>query len=245
MLVEVDGRPVTLPMLEFLMQARGVAEDDTEAMRALLDELIRLQAMANAAHRDEVSTQPKVRAERMIKDIEVQYIRYLEDFQSAHPVSDKDVRDVYERQLERAGAQRYRIVTIEYPDQAAALAALNTLDEGRSSFEEQMRQADEHDRIVQRTDWIDASQVPPDFGAALAESASGQVVSSLLALEGKWYVARLEDVEELDVPAFEAVREGIRRTLNRQRNQAFIDEVFEAAEITPMLPMDQADVDAR
>src|SRR6056297_1634025 len=231
-LVEVDGEPLTLPMLEFLMEVRGVDEEDTEGMRELLDELIRLRAVANLAVEEQISSRPKVRAERMIKDIEVQYIRYLEDFQAEYPVSEPEVREVYERQLERAGTQRYRIVTIEFAGQAAALAALSALYDGGSSFEEQMRLADEEGRIVQRTDWIDASQVPPDFAAALADSAAGEVVDQLLAFEGKWYVARVEEVEELDAPAFEDVREGIRRTLNRQRNQAFIDEVFEAAEIT-------------
>ena len=48
-LVEVDGAPVTLPMLEFLMEIRDVDEEDTEGMRELLDELIRLRAVANRA----------------------------------------------------------------------------------------------------------------------------------------------------------------------------------------------------
>src|SRR6056297_942360 len=110
LLVEVDGAPVTLPMLEFLMEVRGVDEEDTEGMRELLDELIRLRAVANRAAEEQVSTKPRVRAERMVKDIEVQYVRYLEHFQAGNPISDDEIEAVYQAQLERAG-RRYQIET--------------------------------------------------------------------------------------------------------------------------------------
>lgn len=239
-LVEVDGKPVTLPMLEFLMEVRGVEEDDAEGMRELLDELIRLRAVANRAAEEDVSTGARVRAERMIKDIEVQYVRYLEHFQREHPVSEEEVRSVYQAQLDRAGDRRYRIETIEFPGQAAALEQLDELQAGALDFEQAIVQAGAEGRIARRTDWIDASQVPGDFAAILRETEAGSVVETLLPYQDKWLIVRVAEIDALAPPSLEDVREGIRRTLVREQTQAMIDQTFEQAEITPMLPLDEA-----
>lgn len=242
-LVEVDGAPVTLPMLEFLMEVRGVDEEDTEGMRELLDELIRLRAVANRAAEEQVSNRPRVRAERMVKDIEVQYVRYLEHFQGDNPVSDEEIRGVYEAQLERAGDRRYQIETIEFAAQGPALEQLDALRAGDMAFEQAITQASDEGRIARRTDWIDASQVPADFAAVLAGTDAGDVVESLLPYQDKWLIVRVAEVDALAPPSFEEVREGIRRTLVRQQTQSMIEQTYERAEITPMLPLEDAPTD--
>lgn len=243
LLVEVDGAPVTLPMLEFLMDVRGIGEDDTEGMRELLDELIRIRAVANRAAEEGVSNRARVRAERMVKDMEVQYVRYLEHFQVENPVSDEEIRAVYEAQLERAGERRYQIETIEFPEQAPALEQLDALRAGRMAFQQAIEEASDEGRIARRTDWIDASQVPADFAAVLAGTDAGDVVESLLPYQDNWLIVRVAEVDALAPPSFEEVREGIRRTLVRQQTQSMIEQTFEGAEITPMLPLEEAPAD--
>lgn len=238
-LVEVDGRPVTLPMLEFLMETRGVTEQDTDQMRELLDELIRLRAMANAAEREGVSDRPKVRAERMIKDIEVQYVRYLEHFQTENPVGDAEIQQVYRQQVERAGGLQYRLETIQFDSQAGALAALTAIEDGASDFEQQLALANETGRTVGRPNWIDRSQVPDDVSQALATASEGDTLSALLPYQDQWLIARVLDTQELELPTLDEVSEGIRRTLTREQNQLLIDDVFETANIVPMLPLEE------
>jgi len=242
-LVEVDGEPLTLPMLEFLMEVRGVDEEDTEGMRELLDELIRLRAVANLAVEEQISSRPKVRAERLIKDIEVQYVRYLEDFQLANPVSDEEITAVYEAQVERAGDRRFKLVTIEFPEQGDALEQLEAIESGEVDFEQAIERATAEGRVARRTDWIDASQVPGDFAAILVQTEPGSIVDALLPYEGKWLIVQLAEVDDLTPPSLEEVREGIRRTLVRQRTQAMIDKAFQEADITPMLPLEDEPAD--
>src|SRR5699024_6202608 len=93
-LVEVDGTPVTLTMLETAMEARGVSEDDHEAMRELLDDLIRMQAVANAARAEGLDHDPDVRARLRIAELQVLNQHYLGQAQQARTISDQDVRDV-------------------------------------------------------------------------------------------------------------------------------------------------------
>ncbi len=240
-LVEVDGHPVTLPMLEFLMTARGADSEDTEAMRQMFDELLRLRAVANRADREGIADRAKVRAQRAVRDMELKYRNYLEAWQGEHPVTDDQIESAYQAQRERAGDTRFIIETIEFDRQPAALDELQQLQDGETDFEQAIERATEEGRLARRTDWIDLSQVPSGFGEVLRETAVDEVVDSVLPYQDKWIVVRVFDRDELTPPDLEEVREGIRRTLMGERTRAMIEQTFDEAEITPILPLEQKD----
>ncbi len=240
-LVEVDGQPLTKSMLEYLMTVRGVEEGDVDGMRALFDELIRLRAVANAAERDGVSLRSEVRAERMLKDIEVQYVRYLEQFQRDNPVTDQDVLAAYREQLRRSGDTRWQLETIEFPEQGAALETVGRLRSGELEFRQALEIAAGQGRLARRTGWVDASQLPPSFQPALAATPIGEVVDEVMPFETRWLVVRVAEREALQTPSLDDLREGIRRTLLREKSQAMIDLLFEQSEITPMLPLEASE----
>ncbi len=235
-LVRVDGRPITLPMLEALMEIRGVEETDEEGMRDLLDELIRIRAMANAAEEDGMAEEARIRAERSIKDMETLYVRYVERMQQENPLSDEDVREVYDEQVSRSGDREFEIETIPFPDQSSALRALDSMDEQELSFTEL---ATEAGLTIQPVGWINAGQVPDRFSAEMRETEEGEVVGIPLEFQNQWLLVRVTDIRALEAPAFEDLEEGIRRQLNRDRVEAMIDAAYDAADIEPMLPMDE------
>lgn len=239
-LVEVDGRPVTLSMLEHLMEVRGVTEEDEDGMRGLLDELIRLQAVANRAQVEGVSDDPDIRAQRMIRDIETQYVGYLQRFQLDNPVTDDEIRSVYRAQVQRTDDRRFKLETIEFETQGPALEELLALESGERSFDEAIERATEEGRLARRTDWIDSTQVPADFAPALGASESGDVVESLLPYEGRWQVVRVIETEPFEPPPLSEVREGIRRELTREKIEAMVEQTYQDAQITPMLPLNDA-----
>lgn len=239
-LVDVDGQPVTLSMLEHLMEVRGVSEEDEDGMRRLLDELIRLQAVANRARTEGVSDDPDVRAQRMIRDIETQYVRYLQKFQLDNPVTDDEIRSVYRSQVQRTADRRFKLETIEFETQAPALDELRALESGERSFEQAVDRATEQGRLARRTEWIDSTQVPADFAPALIASEAGEVVDSLLPYEGRWQVVRVIETEAFEPPPLSEVREGIERTLTREKIEAMVEQTYEDAQITPMLPLNDA-----
>lgn len=237
-LVLVDGRPITLPMLEFLMNARGIDEDDHAGMRRLFEELIRIRVMANAAEDQGLAGEPGIRAERAVRDMETLYLRYLERFEAGHPLADDDIERVYREQVERAGDTRYLIETVSWPQQVSALMALAAVQDGESDFDAVAGEARAEGRAVERPGWIDRSQVPPEFSAALARTGAGEVVPILLSTAGDWRLVRVVETRSLEAPPLEEVREGIQRALRRERVQALIEQYHEAADIVPMLPLE-------
>lgn len=243
-LVEVDGAPVTLPMLERVMAARGVAEDEHERMRELLDELIRMGAVANAARAEGLDENREVRAELRLAEMQVLYRHYLERAQQAEAISEADLRDVYEAQLAHSGDKQFRIEVIGYDDQARALKAIERLQDDETDYAALKAEARASGLLVDEPGWIDRSQVPEDFAALLAETATGEIVPQPLRDSRGWFVVRVNEERDLEAPPFEQVREGIARSLQQRRQQALVESLYDQAEITPMLPLEQADPEA-
>lgn len=243
-LVEVDGQPITLAMLERSMEARGVEASEHERMRELLDELIRVQAVANAARSEGMVEDPAVQAELRLVEIQTLYRHYINRAERAEPVSDEDIRDVYQAQLARSGDTQYRIETIAYDEQARALQAIRRLEDGEVDYSGLRGEAQADGLAVEEPGWIDRSQVPEDFAARLVEAESGAVVPRPLETGRGWHLVRVLETRDLQVPSLEQVREGIARSLLQQRREALTDSLYDQAEITPMLPLEEADPEA-
>lgn len=240
-LVEVDGAPVTLPMLERVMEVQNVAEDDHERMRQVLDELIRMQAVANAARSEGLADDPEVRAEIRLGEMQTLYRHYVNRAQRADPVTDEEIEAVYQAQRERSGDTQYRIETIAFDDQARALQAIRRLEDGDVTYSELRAEAKAEGLAIEEPGWIDRSQVPQDFAARLDEADAGSVVPQPLESRQGWHLVRVLETRDLEVPSLEEVREGIARSLLQQRRQALIQSLYDQAEITPMLPLDDVD----
>lgn len=240
-LVEVDGTPVTLTMLERVMEARGVEESDHDGMRELLDELIRMQAVANAARQEGLADDPKVRAELRLGEMQSLYRHYLDRAGQSGSISEQDLRDVYAAQLERSGDTQYRIEIIAYEDQARALQAIQRLRDGELTVSELQAEAEAEGLRVESPGWVDRSQVPEDFAAELAETSTGEVVSRPLQNGQGWFLVHVADKRDLQVPAFEQVRDGIAQSMQQEQRQALVESLYDQAEITPMLPLEEAE----
>ncbi len=238
-LVLVDGEPVTLPMLERVMRAQGVGEDDHDRMRELLDELIRMRAVANVAEREGLADEPEVRAELRLRELELLNHQYIGRLQRQHPVSDEDIEAVYRRQRERAGDTQYRIETITYPEQAEALRALARIDDGLDDYDTVRAEAEAAGLAIEQPGWIDLSQVPEEFSAALQDREPGSVATLPLDTPQGWRLVKVIEQRELQAPPLEQVREGIARSLLQQRRQSLVEEIYEQAEIEPMLPLEE------
>jgi len=240
LLVLVDGEPITLPMLELTMEARGISEDDHDGMRQTLDELIRLQAVANAAREAGMDDEPEVRARRMIRELEALQMRYFEQVGRDYPVTDEQIQTAYQAQVERSGDQQYEIETVLFPNQSAVLDALANLESGQISFDDLTASASESGLTVDRPVWVDLSQLPPDIRVLMEGASTGDVLDLPLQTPQGWRIVRISDQRAAEIPSLEQVRQGIVRSLARERLDIVVDELFESAEIEPMLPLDDA-----
>lgn len=251
-LLEVDGAPVTIEMLEFMMANRGINEDDQAGMQALLDELVRLQVVANEAQATGLADEPELRARRAIRDLEALQMAYFDAVYRREPITDEAILAAYQDQLARSGDYQYRLETVAFPTQNAAMRQIvGLMDTAQGRDKQPIDSADAWSETQSAgqaspaTDWIDRSQLPERLRPELAEAAVGQVLSLPLPAPGSdlWLVARISDRRAFEAPPLEDLREGIARGLVRQRITAAVDALYDQADIVPVLPANEAPVE--
>jgi hypothetical protein len=251
-LLEVDGAPVTIEMLEFMMANRGINEDDQAGMQALLDELVRLQVVANEAQATGLADEPELRAKRAIRDLEALQMAYFDAVYRREPITDEAIGAAYQDQLARSGDYQYRLETVAFPTQNEAMRQIvGLMDTNQGRDEQPIDSADAWSETQSAgqaspaTDWIDRSQLPERLRPELAKAQVGQVLSLPLPAPGSdlWLVARISDRRAFEAPPLEDLREGIARSLVRQRITAAVDALYDQADIVPVLPATEAPVE--
>lgn len=232
-LLTVDGAPVSIPMLEFMMRVRGVADDDIDGMRELLDELIKLRAVANAAEREGIADTAAFRAERLIRDLERVQLAYFTHIYDEYPVTDAQIEDLYNAQVARSGERQFQLRLLAYPDQLSALRALAEIELGQGVFAPEGSPSP-------TTRWVDISQLPDSVAALVDDFEVGMVLPEPLPGPSGWQLAQISDIRPFEPPPLAEVRDGIERMLVRQRLEALVKDLYEAADIVPQLPLNQA-----
>lgn len=244
-LVEVDGVPITLDMLERAMEAQGVEADDHERMSAVFDELVGIQVVANAARREGVDRQARVQAALRLAEIRTLYANYISTALSDDGLTEQDARDIYEQQRKLSGDSQYRIAIIGYPSQGRALQALDAIEDGQLDYEQLQLEAGNENLPVDEPGWIDQSQVPETFAQKMKSATAGDVVPVPLNDGSAWYVVRVLETRELQPPPFEQVKAGIMQSMRQQQRQSLTETLMEQADIKPMLPLEDAPVSGK
>jgi len=244
-LVEVDGVPITLDMLERAMEAQGIEADDHERMSAVFDELVGIQVVANAARREGGDRQARVQAALRLAEIRTLYANYIGTALSDDGLTEQDARDIYEQQRKLSGDNQYRIAIVGYPSQGRALQALDAIEDGQLDYEQLQLEAGSENLPVDEPGWIDQSQVPETFAQKMKSTAAGDVVPVPLNDGSAWYVVRVLETRELQPPPFEQVKAGIMQSLRQQQRQSLTETLMEQADIKPMLPLEDAPVSGK
>ena len=215
----------------------------TMRMRGVLEELIRMQAVANAAEDSGLSDEPRIRAMRQLSQLEVIWTNYLDQLVRDEPVSEEEIQQVYSAQAGQTGGQQFQIETVVYINQPNVLADLARIESEEISYEDLLAESRRRGRVIDQPIWVDLSQLPADIRTLLSEAEPGDVLSAPLQTPQGWRLVHLTAIRDFEPPPLDSVRDGIIQTIQRQRMNAHVETLYEAAEITPMLPLESAGED--
>ena len=218
----VNGESVTQPVFEFYARSQGLDVADPSQRQQALDSLIEQILLAQSALSGDLLERSDLRAELALVRLQQLSLRQAEAFRAAVQVSEQELRDYYDREVERTGDREYRVQHLLFATAAEAEPALAEALSGQQSFEALI--ASYEGRSLQARDlgFANRSQMPPEFVEAVAQLQDGQVAPVLVETRFGQHVLRLVESRPFVPPAFEQVREGARQQLV---NQALADRV--------------------
>ena len=236
-IASVNGEAITQEQLDGYAERRTGSDPaaiEPQVREQLLNELINIQLLAQAARADKLHEKAPLKEQLAFQRETAMADAAMTQYLESHPVGEEAVRAEYEKRQAELGGKEYkaRHVLVETEEEARKLIA--ELDAGADFTELAKQHSIEPgaDQSGGDLGWFSASQMVPPFAAAVTAMQPGERSKDPVQTQFGWHVISVEDARDVPPPAFEQVAPQIERFLTNQRIQDYINELRAKAEIS-------------
>jgi parvulin-like peptidyl-prolyl isomerase len=246
-LASVNGVPIKPALLQqALQQALAQGRPDTPQLRELItSQLIARELFVQAAAKQGLDKDPEVLAiaEEARRSAMVQ--RYLRQALNPNPITEEQVKAHYDKVKSGLGPKEYRLRVMLLPNDVRAREMRAELAKGKD-FAELARQWSLAPSATRggELDWVsfkspakegETSGLPLPIAQAVEKLQKGKV-SDPIAIQGRWWLVKLDDVRPTTVPTYEQARQSIHNLLTAQELErataALVKQLSQGATIT-------------
>ena len=228
---------VTIPqsrvdLLNKELTANGQA-DSPERQVAIKEELISREVLVQAAQKRGLDKTPDTLAQLDAARQAVLVRALIEAELRASPVSDGELKKVYEDFRRSTGDNEYKVrhILVEKEDEAKAIIA----DLGKGGDFAKIAKDKSKDPGSKDNggdlDWGPAARYVKPFADALMAMKKGQTSTAPVKTDFGFHVLRLEDVRPIQVPPFDEMKEQFRQRAQQQQVQRMMLDLRSKAKV--------------
>jgi peptidyl-prolyl cis-trans isomerase C len=232
--VTVNGKPIPKARLEFIVKQRANQgqPDNEQARKAILDNLIAQEVVAQEAERRGFAKSADVRAQLELARQQVMVQALIQEHLKAHPVKDDEMLAEYNKLKASRGDKEYKARHILVDKDSEANEIIAQLKKG-TKFEDLAKQSKDPGSKEKGgdLDWNPPSTFVKPFAEALAKLEKGKYTETPVQTQFGWHVIQLDDVRSMQFPAFDAVKQQLLSRMQEQEVQKLVGELRAKAKI--------------
>lgn len=209
--LRVNGEVISQALLARLAQTRGfdlaVPEQREQVQELAIESLL----LAQNAISSGLDQRPDIRTELDLARLQTLAARDLSEARAAMQISDEQLRQFYQEVVTQTGDKEIHLRNALYADEATAKAAAQAAAQA-PDFTQWLAQA-QANGAQQAGDlgWANPTQLPPQLLQALLALPDGGVSAVPIQTRFGWHVVQRVASRDFTAPAFEQVRDGIRK----------------------------------
>jgi len=232
----LNGKKIMSSELDnYVAYREAVSQKKIDNKVALLNELINREIMYTEAIKNKVDKDEKLNylLKQQKYDLFIQSMLTKTDV--AKPVPDADVQKIYDEKIKNHNLKEYKVRHILLKTtEADAKTLIAELDKG-SNFEELAKQKSEGPSASSGGDigWLNMGQMSnmPTFAQAVSEMKKGDYTKSPVKTDFGWHVIKLDDIRDVEPPAFDKVKPQIVNAIRQQRMAEYVRSLREKQKI--------------
>src|SRR6266566_5676560 len=232
--VTVNGKPIPKARLDFIVKQRTTQgqPDNDQARKAILDNLITQEVVAQEADRRGFAKTSDVRAQLELVHQQVLVQALVQDHLKTHPIKDEEMLAEYNKVKALRGDKEYKARHILVDKDTEANEIIAQLKKG-SKFEDLAKQSKDPGSKEKGgdLDWNPPSTFVKPFSEALTKLEKGKYTETPVQTQFGWHVIQLDDVRTAQFPAFDTVRQQLLTRMQEQEVQKFVSELRSKAKI--------------
>ena len=237
----VNGIPISEARLEYVVKAQVAQgqKDDETLRKNVKDSLIMREILAQEAIKKGLDKNEEFAAQMEMAKQEFLIRAYFDDFIKANPISDEEMRAEYERvkkeQIANSPGKEYKARHILVKDEKQAKAALAEVNKSKGRNFAAIAKRRSEDTGSKNDggalDWSAGSNYIKEFTDALVKLNKGEYTKQLVKTQFGYHIIMLDDIRDMQFPAFEDVKERLYQQMLAQKRDDTIAQLKEKAKI--------------
>lgn len=232
--VTVNGKAIPKSRLEFIVKQRAAQgqPDNEETRKAILDNLITQEVVAQEADRKGLAKTADVRAQIELTRQQVLAQALIQDHLKAHPVKEAEMLAEYNKVKASRGDKEYKARHILVDKEAEAIEIVAQLKKG-AKFEDLAKQSKDPGSKDKGgdLDWNPPGTYVKPFADALSKLEKGKYTETPVQTQFGWHVIQLDDVRPMQFPPYDTVKQQLSTRMQEQEVQKFVGELRAKAKI--------------
>jgi peptidyl-prolyl cis-trans isomerase C len=200
--------------------------------QAVLNDLINKEILLQEAKKKKLDKDKKVTAQlkKVKENLMVQVL--LSTSPAAKPITDKELQEVYDKQIKSADPTEYKARHILVKDEAKAKELIKKLNDG-ADFAETAKNESTGPSGKNGGDlgWFSPAQMVPAFSQATSKLLKGTHSQAPVKTRFGFHIIKLEDSRKRELPQFKDVKEQIRPAIQNKRLQEYVMQLRSKAKI--------------
>jgi len=219
-LAVVNGREIPALYGELVKREMAQGQADSPQLDARVREsLINVELLSRAALDKGLDKDPTLAASLEIRRKDILAKAYLEDYIKAHPVTDAEIKAMYDKAKAGPVEPEYRARHILVKTEAEAKKIIADLGK-KAKFEDLAKKQSLDSGSAKNggaLDWADRRTFVPEFSDALAGLKKGETTKTPVKTQFGYHVIRVDDTRQPQIPPLDVVRGEIVKQIQQQR----------------------------
>lgn len=214
--------------------ATAQGQPDTPALqKAVLDDMINLEVLAQAADKAGINKDPEVVQQLELARESVLAGAFVQDYAKKHPITDDQLQQEYDKLKAHIGTKQYKASHILVNTEAEAKAIIAQLGK-KGNFAKIAKEKSKDAGSAANggeLEWAVPSNFVPSFAKALVGLKKGQYTKVPVQTQFGWHIIKLDDVRALKVPTFEELKPQLTQRLQQQSIKDYVADLRSKAKI--------------
>lgn len=230
----VNGKAIPATRADAMVKgqiAQG-RKDDEELRKAVKEELVRREVIAQEAAKKGVDKKPEVQAQVALASQGVVIGAYLNDYVATHPISDESVKAEYDNIRKALGEKEYKVRHILVETEGEAKDIIEKLKKGQS-FEELAKASKDPGSKERGGDlgWANQAAYVKPFSDAMLKLEKGKFTEAPVKSNFGWHVIQLDDTRDLKAPGLDEVKPQLVQRLQQQMVEKHVMDLRNKAKV--------------
>ena len=224
---------ITKNEYEQFAKAKRASQPDTEFTdQAIIDEMIATEILRQEAIKQGIGDRPEIIEQIKRQESNILINTLMTDKFGDLKFTEEELKAEFDRLIQLSDSSEFKARHILLQTEEDANAVLDALSDG-ADFIELAKDKSQGPSAPNGGDlgWFKATTMVPPFAKAVQEMEKGTYTKSAVKTRFGWHVILLEDIREVELPAFDDVKHDVQRNLTRQTIEKYVEDLQNNASI--------------